>query len=126
MAFYDEMREAADDLLGEFAQGVVTLTQQVDSGAPIDPAKPWLGSIIDEQVYALDATVRRVAQKFVDGTLIVATDDQITFAVPAVAPTMDDTFSVDGTVRVLKDLRPIPAAGDPVAYVAFVAGILAP
>ncbi|MER9543923.1 hypothetical protein NKI72_17860 [Mesorhizobium sp. M0437] len=72
--------------------------------------------------YPLEAAARRVSQKYVDGTLIVATDNQITFAVPAVVPAMTDTLIVDGAELVMKDLRPIPPAGMPVAYIAFVAG----
>ncbi len=35
---------------------------------------------------------------------------------------MTDTLVIDGVELVMKDLRPIPPAGTPVAYIAFVAG----
>jgi hypothetical protein len=63
-----------------------------------------------------------VSQKYVDGTLTVATDNQITFAVPSIVPAMTDTLVIDGVELVMKDLRPIPPAETPVAYIAFVAG----
>lgn len=43
------------------------------------------------------------------------------FAVPAFPPDMSCEMSVDGWARVLKDLRPIPASGTPIAYLAFAA-----
>ena len=118
MGFYDEMRGVADELLGEFAQGTVTLTK-VTPGTP-DPAQPWVPTEPTTETATLAATVRRVEQKYVDGTLIVGTEDQLMFAVPAFVPDMACELSVDGRARVMKDLRPIPAAGTTVAYLAFV------
>jgi hypothetical protein len=65
--------------------------------------------------------VWNVSQKYVDGTWIVTTDNQITFAVPEVVSAMSDMLIVDGAELVMKDLRPIPPAGTPAAYIAFVA-----
>ncbi|WP_292601659.1 hypothetical protein, partial [Mesorhizobium sp.] len=75
--FYDEMQE----------QGVVMLTRTVT--APPDPSTPWIPGEPVTTVYPLDAVMRRVFQKYVDGTLTVATDNQITFAVPSIVPAMD-------------------------------------
>lgn len=118
--FYDEMQEFASEMLGEFKQGVVAISRTVT--APADPSTPWIPGAPTTTVYPLDAVVRRVSQKYVDGTLIVATDNQITFAVPVVVPAMTDMLIIDGAELVMKDLRPIPPAGTPVAYIAFVAG----
>jgi hypothetical protein len=115
MGFYDEMQDMASEMLAQFAQGTVTLTREEEIGPGPNPWDPPV-------TYVLDAAVRRVAQKYVDGTLIVATDNQVTFAVPAIVPAMTDTLTIDGVVQVMKDLRPIPAAGTVVAYIAFVAG----
>lgn len=120
MAFYDDMQTVASGLLEEFKQGAVTLTRYTEDPPPTD--EPWKPGEKTLTVYSLSAAVRRVQQKYIDGSLIVATDDQITFAVPPVEPQMTDVFTVDGAVRVLKDLRRIPAAGTAVAYIAFVAG----
>jgi hypothetical protein len=120
MTFYDEMRGVADELLTEFAQGVVKITK-VTPGTP-NPAQPWVPTMPTAETATLAATVRRVEQKYVDGTLIVGTEDQVMFALPAFVPDMSCEMSVDGRVRVMKDLRPIPAAGAAVAFVAFVGG----
>ncbi len=119
MTFYDEMRDVATDLLGEFKQGAVSL-KRITKADP-DPSTPWIPGAETVMTYALDATVRRVAQKYVDGTLIVATDNQVTFAVPAVVPVLVDRLIIDGAEHVMKDLRPLPAAGTPAAYIAFIA-----
>ena len=102
----------------EVRQGTVTLSRTVYAAGP----NAWTPGAPTTTSYELDATVRRVEQKYVDGTLIVATDDQINFSVPPIAPAMTDAFTVDGKLRTLKALRPIPAAGTPVMYIAFVAG----
>lgn len=119
VTFYDEMQDMASEMLAEFEQGTVTLTREEVIGPG---PNPWDPPVTAPVRHALDATVRRMAQKHVDGTLIVATDNQVTFAVPAIVPAMTDTLTIDGVVQVMKDLRPIPAARTPVAYIAFVAG----
>ncbi|TPL06681.1 hypothetical protein [Mesorhizobium sp. B2-4-11] len=119
-AFYDDMADMASELLGEFKQGFISLSRTVT--ADPDPSTPWIPGTTTTTVYPLDAVARRVSQKYVDGTLIVATDDQITFAVPEIVPAMTDILVIDGVEHAMKDLRPIPAAGTPVAYIAFVAG----
>ena len=115
---YGRMQATATRLLGRFQQGVVTMSQVVPG--VVDPDQPWTPAEPTITTHALLATVRRVEQKYVDGTLIVGTEDQITFAVPSVEPEMGFLFSIDGNACVLKDLRRIPAAGTPVAYIAFV------
>lgn len=117
---YDRMQGTATRLMKRFKQGVVSL-KRTTPGEP-DPATPWIPGVPTVTTYPLDATVRRVEQKYVDGTLIVATDNQVTFAVPAVEPAMTDVLVIDGSEHVMKDLRPLPAAGTAVAYIAFVAG----
>ncbi|TIM13661.1 MAG: hypothetical protein E5Y67_16355 [Mesorhizobium sp.] len=123
--FYDDMAEMVAELLqpddeGGLGQGEVYL--RITTTSAPDPSTPWIPGSPTVTDYPLDAAARRVSQKYVDGTLIMATDNQITFAVPAVVPVMSDTLIIDGAELVMKDLRPIPPAGAPVAYVAFVAG----
>ena len=65
--------------------------------------------------------MRRVSTKYVNGMLIIASDNQVTFAVPATVPLMTDTLVVDGRAHAMKDLRPLPGVGTVVAYVGFVA-----
>ncbi|MER9188303.1 hypothetical protein [Mesorhizobium australicum] len=118
--FYDDMAKMATELLTEFGQGSVQLKRETPG--VVDPDQPWVPVEPMMAFYPLDAVVRRVSQKYVDGTLIVSTDNQVTFAVPEVVPALTDTLIIDGVELAMKDLRPIPPAGTPVAYLAFVAG----
>lgn len=115
---YGRMQGTATRLLGRFNQGTVQFLRENATQGPDEwtPGEPW------REIFSLSATVRRVEQKYVDGTLIVGTEDQVTFAVPSVEPVMTDKILIDGHERVLIDIRRIPAAGTPVAYMAFVAG----
>lgn len=121
VGFYDEMRGVADELFADFKQGIITLTRSVP-GTPPDPEKPWVRGQPTSTDYPLNATVRGVAAKYIDGTTIVASDLQITCAVPAVAPQMTDVYSIDGKVHAPKRILPLPAAGTPCAYLIIVAG----
>lgn len=118
--FYDEMREMATELLGEFQQGVVQLVR-VSPGAP-DPATPWEPGAPTQTTYDLKATVTREHQRYENGVLIVETGDMVMFAVPEITPVLTDKLVIDGTARSITNLTPIPAAGDPVAYKAWCAG----
>ncbi|TPM39744.1 hypothetical protein FJ967_08890 [Mesorhizobium sp. B2-3-4] len=119
------MAEMVTELLqsdadGGLGQGIVQLKRETP-GVP-DPDQLWVPVEPSVETWPLEAVVRRVSQKYVDGTLIVATDNQVTFAVPEVVPAMTDLLVIDGVELAMKDLRPIPPAGTVVAYIAFVAG----
>jgi len=123
--FYDDMAEMVTELLqpdadGGLGQGMVQLKRETPG--VVDPEQPWVPVEPTAQTWILDAAVRRVSQMYVDGTLIVATDNQVTFAVPAMVPAITDTLIIDGVEHAMKDLRPIPAAGTQAAYIAFLAG----
>ena len=129
-AFYAEMQEVATDILTEFAQGDVRLVRSVP-GTP-DADRPWLPGIPGSMTYRLSATVSGVQRRFVDGTLVVGTEDQAVVAVVAthietdgvavppatvsIEPTMSDSFLVDGVARKIKKVVAIPEAGTPVAF----------
>jgi hypothetical protein len=120
--FYDDIGDMVQDLLlpdaeGGLGQGTVQLKRTVTTPG----ADPWDPPSEDVTAYTLKAAVRRVSTKYVDGTLILATDNQVTFAVPAVTPLMTDTLSIDGKDHAMKDLRPLPGAGTVAAYIAFIA-----
>ncbi|MHC2797184.1 hypothetical protein ACVINZ_006196 [Mesorhizobium jarvisii] len=123
--FYDDMAEMVTELLqpdgdGGLGQGTVQLKRETPG--VVDPQQPWVPVEPREQTWPLNAAVRRVSQKYVDGTLIVATDNQVTFAVPEVVPAITDLLIIDGVELAMKDLRPIPPAGTVAEYIAFVAG----
>lgn len=119
MGFYDDMAAVATDVLTEFKQGVVQLVHTVP-GTP-DPSTPWQPGAPTVTTYDLAATVKRVDQRYENGALIVQTGDIVTFAVPAVVPGIADTLIIDGVGRAITNLKPVPSAGTPVAYVAFCA-----
>lgn len=124
---YGRMQGTAGRLMERFQQGTVQLRRTTVG----TPPNAWTPGAETVETWTLKASVRRVSTKYVDGALIVATDNQITFAVPPVVPSLSheevggttktDTLVIDGREYVMKDLRPIPGAGVPVAYIAFVA-----
>lgn len=118
---YDELQTEASALLAEFGQGTVILTRSTSTP---DPATPWEPGTTSTSTYTLNAVVSGVASKYVDGTLIKASDLMLTAAVHAeVTPEMGDLISIDGGVaKAIKKIEPMPAAGTPVAFLIFVEG----
>ncbi|MFC5385185.1 hypothetical protein ACFPLB_04295 [Aquamicrobium segne] len=135
--FYDEMRDMATELLGEFKQGRVTLTRTTQAEKPEDwPTwEPWTGETTT-QVYELDAVVKGVSAKLIDGNVVIASDRELTCSHkmtlvetivgdndPVVSSTpaefdagLLDTLSIDGKpVTIVRDLT-VPGAGTPVAH----------
>lgn len=121
MTIYDELQAEASELLAEFGQGSVVLSRTTTTP---DPSAPWEPGTPSTTTYPLDAVVSGVASKYVDGTLIKASDLMITAAVHAeVTPQMGDAVSIDGGVaKAIKRIEPMPAAGTPAAFMIFVEG----
>lgn len=117
MAFYDEMQGVAAELLTEFAQGTVTLKRIVSTPG----ANEWDPPTETAQTWPLKAAVKRKHQRYENGVLIVETGDEVTFAVPSVAPSITDKLVIDGVERVISNLTPIPAAGTTVVWKAWCA-----
>lgn len=123
MGFYDEMQDVASELLAEFKQGAVTLTQTT-RGSP-DPATPWIPGAPTETTYNLSATVgaayvSNASATYDDGTLILASDLIVTCAAPPVAPEMGSTVTIDERGYSIKQITALPAGGTPAAYKIFV------
>ncbi|WP_309086396.1 hypothetical protein [Chelativorans sp.] len=116
-SFYDEMREFATEMLGEFKQGAVKLKRVTTAPGPNE----WTPGPEVETLYDLSATVRRIHQRYEGGVLIVETGDQVLFAVSSVTPALTDTLVIDGRERAITNLTPIPAAGEPVVWKAWCA-----
>jgi len=111
---YGRMQAKATTLMQRFRQGSVTLTRTpVIAGAnPWDP--PTYGAPV---TYTLDAVVRPVQDKFVDGT-----DRQVTCSVMPVELLPGDTMAIDGkAVTIVKTMR-VPAAGEVIAWRLIVRG----
>lgn len=115
---YAGLQRRVKGTMSRVKQGVVKLIP-VDNSP--EPTKPWNKGGTDGAPVTLDAAVRAVDQKYIDGTLIIATDSQVTFSVPSVEPKMSDKLEIDGKTYAMKRLLRIPSAGTPVAYIAFVA-----
>jgi hypothetical protein len=98
MTFYNDMRSVADELLSEFKQGAV---EMVDAS---------------NTTIALNATVRGVPARHVDGSLVMESDLIVTFAVPSDAPTLQHWIRIDGKLHTIQHIEPLPAAGTTVAY----------
>ena len=120
---YTRTQGTASRLLGKFAQGTVTLTRSTP-GTP-DPETPWEPAEPTTVSYTLSATVKGVSSEYVDGTVILATDLEVTAAVLAtdengaevsIDPDMStDALSIDGqAVTIVRDVS-VPAAGTEVA-----------
>ena len=132
-AFYAEMQEVATEVIGEFQQGEIKLETVTETVGD----EPWIvGS--STITYVLSGVAKPVDRKFVDGTLVVATDIEVVCSVratrthidgaqltPVVAdidPHMDDWVIVDTKRRKVKKVRRIPEAGTVVAYGLVISG----
>ena len=120
MGFYDEMADVVTEILSDpdFKQGTVYLIKTTRGVSNI--ATPWLPAAETTQQIELDSVTRRVDERYVDGSTILMTDNMVTFAVPSVTPSMTDRLMVDGRIYLMKGLVQVPAAGTPVAYIAFI------
>lgn len=90
MSIYDDLRGVAAGLFAEFDQGgVAYIGMQPGNGPAYNPGPPTEAAPI-----AIPATVRGVSFKFIDGTNVLRTDKQVSFAA-------DGRFTPDGKGFVL-------------------------
>lgn len=115
--FYEEMKAMAADLLaptseGGLGQGNIVLSRLVD-GAP--PANPWdpVDKVPKSETLrgAASGVKSEMIGMEVGGTVILATDIQLTCAVPEMGYEAGDTLSIDGKVFHILSVQNIPAAG---------------
>lgn len=110
--FYQDMQSLTTDLIDEFKQGTVQYVAVVAGGGPADNPGPSV-----ETVHTINATVRGVAFRYIDGTSIVSTDLQLTISGNQLfVPDMKGYITVDGVRHKIIGIMPKPAAGTPVAY----------
>ena len=113
--FYGRLQGTASRLMAKFKQGQVVYTI---AGAPTGPEwNPTPGTPVS---YTLDATVQGVEADYVDGSLILATDKQVTCAVFAVEPSLAGTITIDGKVCQIVRVDKVPGAGTVIAWRIFV------
>ena len=109
--FYDRLQGTASRLMAKFKQGAVVYTI---TGAPTGPAwNPTPGAPVS---YTLDATVQGVEADYVDGSLILATDKQVTCAVFGAEPSLAGTITIDGKVCQIVRVDKVPGAGVTIAW----------
>lgn len=101
----------------EVQQGTVALKRTTIG----TPPNEWTAGAETTVTYALKATVKRMHQRYEGGVLVIETGDMVTFAVPEVTPLLTDRLVIDGVERVMTNLTPIPGAGVPVLWKAWVA-----
>ena len=113
--FYGRLQGTASRLMAKFSQGQVVYTI---TGAPTGPAwNPTPGAPVS---HTLDATVQGVEADYVDGSLILATDKQVTCAVFAVEPSLAGTITIDGKACQIVRVDKVPGAGVTIAWRIFV------
>jgi hypothetical protein len=113
MTFYRDMQGIANDLLEEFDQGPLYLLRETPGDGP-----GWNpGESPESMRKQFPGTVRGVSQKYVDGTLVVATDLQCTMPGGRIEPTLDDRIEVNGKAHQIVMIDPKPASGPVAAYV---------
>lgn len=116
MSIYDDLRDVASDVFAEFKQGTVQYVEmQAQAGATPDAPLPPVAV-----PHALNATVRPVSTKYVDGSHIVQSDRQITMPNDGVTPSMNGYMTIDGSKYKIVEIMPVPAAGDPVTFTVIV------
>lgn len=134
---YAKFQKTATRLIGKWKQGRVTVVRVTQTEKPDDwPTwEPWTGETTT-QVYELDAVVKGVSAKLIDGNVVIASDRELTCSHkmtlvetivgdndPVVSSTpaefdagLLDTLSIDGKpVTIMRDLT-VPGAGVPVAH----------
>lgn len=121
MTFYDDMQNVASDVLKDFKQGTIKYIEVVPgSGDADDPGAAT------ENVFTLDGAARGVASKYVDNSLILATDLQVTASVKAVnssnvvvdlTPENNGFIEIDAIRHKIVKIMKKPEAGTTVAIV---------
>jgi hypothetical protein len=108
--FYSDMRNVASDLLGEFNQGSIQyIAVTAGSGTPDDP-----GAVV-ETVTDVNGVARGVKFSYIDNSLVVSTDLQVTIPADVVTPSITGFVRIDGLRYKIVKIIPKPAAGAPVA-----------
>lgn len=130
---YAKFQKTATRLIGKWKQGSVRVIRVSQTEPPLDhPSwQPWDGPTTT-QVYELDAVVKGVSAKLIDGNVVIASDRELVCShkmtlvevdgapVTPTAAAFDvsllDTLNIDGRpVTVVLDLS-VPPAGMPVVH----------
>jgi hypothetical protein len=111
MSFYGNLTTTAGRLLAKFAQGVVEIGRPVS----VPGSNAWDPPVISTSWTRVNASVKGVSQKYVDGVNIVSSDLEVLTQTPvAFNETAGDQMRIDGHVVAVLSVQGIPAAGDAV------------
>ncbi len=97
----------------------VTLTRTTTAAA--DEATPWIPGAPTVTVYSFVAKVSGVAAQYVDGALILASDQMVICAPADVVPQMGDVLQINGADKEIKRIQPAGDGGITAIYRIFVA-----
>jgi hypothetical protein len=114
---YTRGRATASRLLNKFKQGTVVYTHPGEPTGPINAPVPGV-----PVPYTLNAVSSGVAAKYVMPGYIEASDIMVTTAVFERAPTLEGTLTIDGVVKQMISIQPVPASGEPLTWRIFVKG----
>lgn len=124
MAFYQDMQDMARDLLAPDTEGGLGQTTAVlirTTPGLVDPERPWEVAPPVVQREVLRAAVSG-AEKYADGTTILATDRLVVAAVPTMnwkPPVAPDravlSLELDGQHVTIVSIKGLPAIGTPAA-----------
>ena len=111
--FYSDMQAIVSGILDEFTQGTIWYVTKTR----VAGATPDAPGASGESATPIKAVSRPVSTKFVDGTHIIQTDEEIVMKADGVVPTMDGWITVDGVrLKIVKIIR-TPPAGTAIVYV---------
>ena len=109
--FYEEMQSVASSVLSDFAQGAVQYVEMTPGAGPPDDPGP-----ASETLHSINAAVRGVSFKYIDGANVLSSDLQLTMPGDGVEPTMSGFIRVDGKSYKIVAIIRKPAAGTVVAW----------
>lgn len=109
--FYSDMQKIASSLLGEFAQGSIQYLAITPGNGPRDDP----GASI-ETAYDIAAVARGVRFGYVDNSLVIASDLQVTIPADVITPLPTGFVVIDGVRHKIVKIVPKPAAGIAAAY----------
>ena len=113
MTFYADMQALAQSLLGKFDQGGLVISVATAGGTPYAPTTTYVDTPVT-------GVVSGINPKFITGTLIQATDLQVTIPGGVVAPKATDLVKINGVQYGIVQIVPKPADGTVAAYTIFV------
>jgi hypothetical protein len=106
MSFYPNLTRTSSRLLAKFKQGTVEIGRPVSTPG----ANSWDAPTVTTQWQEVNASVKGVSAKYVDGVNIVISDREVLTQTPTTFGP-GDQLRIDGDVVAVLSVQDIPAAG---------------